>query len=503
MPNELRTAIEDSQSPYFVALDLGSNSFHLLIAKEVNGALAVVDRVKEMVQIARGLENGVLTAEAQDRALECLRCFRERIESIPPHQIRIVGTKALRMAKNSAAFLEQAEAALGQPIQIISGYEEARLVYLGVAHAISHDERRRMVVDIGGGSTEFIIGQNYRPELLESLSIGCVTYAERFFKKSRQGGIITEEMMHNAYMEASKELELIRKSYKRKGWDITYGASGTMKVITELMPQKTPEGIISHDGLTSLYEEIIEEGSLNIDGVPKLRRDVLPSGIAILKAIFDQFKLQELHVSNSTLKEGLIYDTIGRLRRFDVRDETVMSQLQKYRVDKKQARRVQETAWHLASFLPIQDLGSANTRKLLGWAALLHEVGLTLSHSGHHHHARYLLQHGDLAGFNRYEQFLLATLVGCHRRKLTSATLDKLTSEHRDSVTHAIVCLRLAAILNRSRKRANIHPKLESHGHEYRLIFPPNWLENNPLTLRCLQQENDYLQKVGLSLQLT
>ncbi|GLS27857.1 Ppx/GppA family phosphatase [Marinibactrum halimedae] len=489
-----------SSAPYFVAVDLGSNSFHMLIARENNGVLEVIDRVKDMVQIARGLKNGVLSEEAQERALTCLACFYDRIKEIPGSQIRAVGTKALRAAHNADDFLSKAEKTLGYPIQIVSGYEEARLVYLGVSHSISHDHRKRLVVDIGGGSTEFIIGQDYRPKLLESLSIGCVTYAEKYFQKAAERGVVTEKMMRNAYLEACEELELIRKTYRREGWNVAYGASGTMKVIAGLMPELTPTGVITKVGLESLYDSVIETGKVDVEGIPKLRRDVLPAGLAVLKAIFDQLKIQELHVSLSTLKEGLIYDAIGRMRHADIRDETVDHQLDKYRIEKKQGKRVKETALQLFSQLETQAISGLNAEKILSWAAMLHEIGLSLSHSGYHHHGRYLLEHGDLAGFNRYEQFLLATLVGMHRRKLSVQQLSTLNPEHRDTILAMVVSLRLAVLLNRRRKRLPVEPYLRWEDSTITLTFDAGWLEEHPLTLLTLEQESDYLRRVGLSL---
>ncbi len=489
-------------SHYFVAIDLGSNSFHMLIVRENHGSIEVVDRVKEMVQIARGLKNGVLSTDAQQRALTCLACFNERIQEIPRSQVRAVGTKALRAASNAQAFLNEAEKTLGIPIQLISGYEEARLVYLGVAQTISHDHRKRLIADIGGASTEFVIGQDYQPSLLESLSMGCVTYTDRYLSNDDGNLVINEKAMANAYLAACEELELIRRIYLNEGWDISYGTSGTMKAVADLMPERTPTGVINLEGIHWLYNTVVADQAIRFDGIAKARRYVLAAGIAILKAIFDQLEITELHVSPAALKEGLIFDTIGRLNQHDIRDETIALQQDKYRLDKSQAERVKTTALMLFNQLETPTFEGLNPVKILGWAAQLHEVGLTLSHSGYHHHGKYILANCDLAGFNQYEQFLLATLVGMHRRKLNTLVFETLNPAHSDAILNMIICLRIATLLNRKRDTLDTTPTLSRQGELVTLEFDPNWLLANPLTQRSLSQESDYLNRIGMELQI-
>ncbi|GAB2199295.1 Ppx/GppA phosphatase family protein [Sessilibacter sp. MAH4] len=489
------------QDHYFVAVDLGSNSFHMLIVRENHGLLQVVDRVKEMVQIARGLKDGQLSQEAQDRAIECLRCFNERIVGIPSTNIKAVGTKALRAAKNARAFLREAEVALGVPIELISGYEEARLVYAGVASSISQDHRKRLIVDIGGASTEFIIGQDNTPTLLESLSIGCVTYTEQFLTNAKGDLEVTPETMKAVYIAAREELEAIQSQFRKEGWDITYGTSGTMKSITEMMPELTPAGVITRVGVTELYHKIAREGELKVEGIAKPRRYVMPAGMAVLRAILDSLSIEELHVSDSALKEGLIHETIGRRNQKDIRNETVRKYLDKYHIDAGQAQRVKETALALIAQADIKEDSGLNPISLIGWAAQLHEIGLMLSHSGYHHHGRYILEHCDLAGFNRYEQFLLATLVGMHRRKLNQQSLESLNPNHREPILKMVICLRLAVILNRKRDSTDQTPKVTWNGDKIHLDFGDGWLPNNQLSERSLQQESEYLARINVTME--
>ncbi|WP_317929276.1 exopolyphosphatase [Halioxenophilus sp. WMMB6] len=474
----------------------------MLIVRENQGSIEVIDRVKDMVQIARGLKNGTLTEEAIDRALTCLACFKERIQEIPRTQVKAIGTKALRAATNAPAFLRSAEQTLGIPIQLVSGFEEARLVYIGVAQSISHDHRKRLVVDIGGASTEFIIGQGYRPLLLESQTMGCVTFTDQYLSNENGELIIDAGTMSNAYLAACEELEAIRRIYCNEGWDITYGTSGTMKSVADLMPEKTPTGVITRDGIHWLYAQVVNDGRIRFDDIPKARRHVLAGGIAILKAVFDQLNISELHVSNAALKEGVIHETVGRLKHYDIRDETVEKQQRKYRIDRAQAKRVKITALALMDQLNLADVDGINPHKILGWAALLHEVGLALSHSGYHHHGKYILENCDLAGFNQYEQFLLATLVGLHRRKINTQILESLNPNHRDTILIMTLCLRLAVVFNRKRDNLDSQPHIVRDGDSVRLEFGEGWLGANPLTQRSLLQERDYLARIGIKMEL-
>lgn len=494
-----------NDSPYFAAIDLGSNSFHMLIVKVNEGVLETVDRVKEMVQIARGLKaRQGLSDDAQTRALDCLHRFQERIRDIPENQIRVVGTKALRSAKNASKFLRKAEETLGHSIDIISGYEEARLVYLGVSHDISSDKGKPLIIDIGGGSTEFIIGKKKQPSLMESLSIGCVTYSDNHFSDDDGNPLekITKKNIKDAFYATCVELELITKRYRKHGWDIAVGSSGTMRAIAELMPADVVSGVITREGINGLVDELKENGVLpETDGISSARLSVLPAGVVILSAIFDQLDLDEVHVVNATLKEGLVYDTLGRLSAHDMRDQTVDKLMDQYHIDREQAARVNQSLTHFIDILPSPIINGVNIRKLLHWAALLHEIGLSISHSGYHHHGAYLLQHSDMAGFSRFEQELLALFVGCHRRKIRSERLAILTGETQLLLAAFLACLRLAVLLNHRREDEIELPTIIVKEQTAHLTFPNNWLDEHPLTYHNLLKEQRYIEALNIDVE--
>lgn len=487
------------ESPYFAAIDLGSNSFHLLVArvKENGSGIETVDREKQMVQIARGLnDDGFLTEEAQERALICLHQFAERIRDIPISQIRAVGTKTLRAAHNSSLFLKSAERVLGVKIQTISGYEEARLVYAGLSNTITKSNQR-LVIDIGGGSTEFIIGSGHTPIQLESLSMGCVAFSEQYKLYGKEINRIT---MRNAYYAACAELEEIRKNYLKTGWEIAYGTSGTMKAVGEILSQEDGGAIITKDSVNALAETIIEEGAIHSDSIPPLRQDVLPAGIAIIQAIFDQLKLETIHVADATLKEGLIFDTIGRFGDRDIRQETVESLVTRYNVDLDQGNRVKDIALALWRQIDPPALPGVSRSKILRWASMLHEIGLAISHSGYHHHGHYLIRYSDLAGFGRYEQYVLANLVRVHRKKLSEAKLEGLDNTAKQAFIPLAVCIRIAFLMCRRREPCDHTPKLRDINGDYILTFDKQWLDDHPLTLAGLEQECNHFENIGVKL---
>lgn len=487
------------QSPYFAAIDLGSNSFHMLIVRFTEERIEIIDRVKEMVQIARGLKSsGNLDEEAQTRALECLNRFSERLREIPEAQIRAVGTKTLRAARNSKAFLKAAEKSLGVPIQIISGYEEARLVYHGLSHTVTNDYDQRLVIDIGGGSTEFIIGKGYDTYCMESLSLGCVTYTENFELDPDK---LSAKAMHRAYVTACGKLEQIRKTYMEKGWQVTYGTSGTMRAIAELLGSEDGGAVISRAALDAFIKKSTDAKVLVAPEIASLRRQVLPAGLAILQAIFDQLQIDKIHVADATLKEGLIYDNIGRFSNHDSRVLTVNQLHNKYRIDTQQAEAVSITALHLWRQLENPAVLSGVSRtKILDWSARLHEIGLSISHTSHHLHGYYILRHSDLAGFGRYEQYIMANLVRSHRKKIVSSRLDELDKEALEAFFPLLFCLRIATLVHRRREYTHILPKLTVTEGGYVLEFDGKWLDDHPLTRASLEQEIHHLNKINIKM---
>lgn len=485
-----------TEPSYFAAVDLGSNSFHMIICRVNDQNVEVLDRVKEMVQIARGMSGSGIAPDAHQRAIECLARFGERLREIPDGQVRAVGTKSLRSAKNADFFIAEAEQALGYPIDIISGYEEARLVYKGLYHCVANDNNQRLVIDIGGASTEFIIGHSDKPLQLESLSFGCVAFAEQYDLKNE----ISQRNMNRAYLSACEAMESIRTTYIGCGWNITYGTSGTMKAVAELLAEVDGGAIIRATSINALYYRVISDPEQTLKSVAKLRRDVLPAGIAILRAIFDEFDLEKIHVADATLKDGLIYDSVGRFHNLDARGSAVALLQQQYRVDQDQANRVAKTAIALFQQIRPPQLPGVSRTKILSWAAQLHEVGLGISHSSHHNHGHYILRFSDLAGFGRYEQYILACLVRCHRKKLQFDRLEDLDQKAKIAIIPLILCLRTAVILNRRRKDSDYLPSLSQANGQYVLTFPSNWFTDNPLTSASLQAEEAQFANLGIHL---
>ena len=492
------------QDPLLAAIDLGSNSFHMVVAQVSDGEFKPLDVMSDKVQLAAGLDaQGMLSNEAQARGLDCLRRFAQRVAELPRSAIRIVGTNALREAKNRASFIEQAEQLLGTSIEVIAGREEARLIYLGVAHTLADDGDRRLVVDIGGGSTELIIGSRFEPLKLESLHMGCVSYSQRFFSD----GSISAKRMEQARTAAAGELLAIRRDYRRLRWQSSIGASGTIKALRQACLTLGFGERISRDGLQAVQKHLIEAGHadrIDIDGIKPERKAVLAAGTAILSAIFDSLGVETMDFSHGALREGLLYDMAGRLRHEDVRERTIRGLLRRYHVDQGQAQRVATTA--LALLAQVRDSWQLNKPEyadMLSWAARTHEIGLTIAHTQFHKHSAYLLLHSDLAGFTNTEQQLLAFLVRGHRRKFPKDEYRQLPKQEQHAYRHLCLLLRLAVILHRSRTSARLPAlSLQAAEKSLELVFPRGWLRQHPLTHADLNNEAEYLKAIHYQLSI-
>ncbi|UYF99425.1 MULTISPECIES: exopolyphosphatase [unclassified Halomonas] len=496
-------AAEGSQPTRLAAIDLGSNSFHLLVANYVNERLQVVARLGEKVQLAAGLDdNGYLEEAAMQRALECLARFAPFLSDIDAANLRIVGTNALRDAHNSQDFIDQAEAQLGHAIEIIAGREEARLIYLGAAHALA-ENGRRLIVDIGGGSTELIIGEAFEPKALESLRMGCVTYTSRYFPD----GELSEKRMRRAELAALSELANIQRPYQKLGWDDPVGSSGTIKAAASVLHAygDTPqEGMITRAGLRKLRDRLIKCKSLDkvvLDGLKEDRARVFPAGIAILSAIFEAFDLKEMRFADGALREGVLFDMAGRNTAEDIRASTLANLQQIYDVDVRQADNVAHTARALFEQVSRAWRLTPEQGHFLEWACLVHEIGLAISHSQFHRHGAYLLEHSDLAGFSRPEQQLLAQLVRAHRRKFPVKEWQSLPAAQRDACTKLARLLRLAVLLNHSRpEEPPATPTITASEQTLTVTLPAS--DEPTLLSTDLEQEQAALQAAGFSLKL-
>ena len=385
------------------ALDLGSNSFHMVVAQQVLGQLRVVDRLRETVRMAEGLDaRGGLSPEAQERALACLSRFGQRIADIPPAHVRVVATNTVRALRNPADFLLPAEAALGHAIEVVSGREEARLVYLGVAHAQPpKDDELRLVIDIGGGSTECIIGRGFEPLERESLQAGCIASTRRFFPNGR----LSKKKWKDALTEITADFQQFASTYRSLGWNEAIGSSGTNKSIGEICAAlKLTKGAITAEALPQVRERLLQAErieDIDLPGLSADRRPIIAGGILVLEAVFAALGLQRMQVSKAALREGVLYDLLGRGGADDPREVSVAAMMRRYGTDAGQAARVEATALRLFDQVA-RDWGlGGDDRRMLSRAARLHEVGLAIAHSGYHVHGAYILENSDIAGFSQ------------------------------------------------------------------------------------------------------
>jgi exopolyphosphatase/guanosine-5'-triphosphate,3'-diphosphate pyrophosphatase len=486
------------------AVDLGSNSFHLVVARYEHGSLRLIDRLRDSVRMAMGLRaNGSLDPEHRERALTCLACFGQRLRALPHERVRAVATHTVRRLAHPQAFLLPAETALGHPIEIVSGREEARLIYLGVSHDLAESAQRRLVVDIGGGSTEFIIGQGFDALETESIQVGCVASTLRFFGD----GKFTPKRWRQAQTEIAVELQQFAEDYRARGWGEAIGSSGTAKAIGSVVQANGwSEQGISASSLVRLRDAILEAGSvdnLRLAGLAEDRTPIIAGGVAILETVFTMFGLEHMGVCETAMREGLLYDMVGRAMHGDPRAASIAALASRYAVDRGQAARVHHAAIEL--FEQVADawqLGSLE-RDLLGWAADIHEIGLAIAHSLHHIHGAYIVANSDLAGFSRQGQQALAAIVRSHRRKPDRETLDALPARLRSPVRRVTALLRLAALLERARTTEPLPPlHLDADDRALRLELPGRWLDQHPLTRADLDQERDQIKLLDLKLQV-
>lgn len=480
--------------------DLGSNSFRLQIARVMDDQFYTIDTVKGTVRLGAGLtRDQYLNEDTQERALQCLAKFGERLRGLPAENVRIVGTNTLRVSRNAAEFMAKAEALLGFPIEIIAGREEARLIYLGAAHSLPHSNAPRLVVDIGGGSTEFIIGRAYEAEQTESLTMGCVSYSMRFFEEGKW----QKSAFRQAELTAQSKLQKIADEFAAQNWQQAIATSGTARALRDILEQNGySESGITLEGMERLKSELLRVGSwkhIDLAGLRADRVPVLAGGLAIMMAIFRSLGVKNMQVTNGALREGVLYDMIGRQHQQDLREVTVAQFQKRYHVDVAQAARVAKWAKQYALLLSNGMRTELGGLKYLTWAAHLHEIGLSISHSSYHKHSAYILDNADMPGFSNREQNRLALWVLAHKGSLT-----KLPSNLTQEDWRMIFALRLAVVMARAR-RDEVAPEalgLRFDGRGFLLELPETWLEQNPLTESALLQEVQYWKNAGLSVQI-
>jgi exopolyphosphatase/guanosine-5'-triphosphate,3'-diphosphate pyrophosphatase len=488
------------------AVDLGSNSFHLVVGREVDGRLVLVDRLRDPVRMAGGLdEQGRLAPDVLKKVCAALERFGQLLRGIPEERVRAIGTNAFRQAQDPPDLLERASAALGFPIEVVSGHEEARLIYLGVAHDQPKADGRRLVIDIGGGSTECILGQDFSPQLLDCLSMGCVTWSQRFFRS----GELTRKAFRKAEVAAKIELETIQKRYRDRGWKVCLGAAGTINATAAILRQAGwSDGTITLHGVKHLRKRLMElerVERIELAGLAPDRAPVIAGGVAILKALLETFEIESMTSSEAALREGVLYDLLGRIHKEDVRDRTIRSLASRFSVDEEQAERVERTALRsLAQVAEDWRLDSKKDGQFLAWAARVHEIGLALAYDNHHKHGGYLLANASMPGFTRQEQLRLAALVTGHRRKLARALFDELPHAWREPTLRLCLLLRVAVRLNRSRSPDRLPPfELRARENGLAIEISRKWLEDHPLTLADLEDEDAVLSEAGFRLHVS
>lgn len=496
--------VEVRESIKVAALDIGSNSFHLVVARIVAGSVQILHRVKQKVRLADGLSaDGILSDEAKQRGLDTLATIAESLHDFAPESVRVVATHTLRKATNAKEFIQEAKKVFPFPIEIISGAEEARLIYQGVAHT-NHQLGQRLVVDIGGGSTEFIIGEGFETKILRSLQMGCVSYTNKFFKH----GELKSKAFAKAITCAQQELEMIDKKFNQIGWKSCIGTSGTIKSIIEMASQldsTNRENCVSLGDLNTLMNLCCAAGNskdLKLDGLNEDRRPVFAAGLSILIAIFKSLNINEMELSSAALREGVLYEMEDQLAQTDIRQRSADSLATRYDVDIDQAKRVLNTTMMMYQIIRkdwgIQD---KELKSLLAWAALLHEVGLQINTRGVQRHSGYILQNIDLPGFGQEQQSLLAVLVRFHRKKIRINEIPEFTLLQSHQVRKLIALLRLGVLLN-IKRQDDILPEIKMKVSEKEIIlnFPDDWLTHKPVFSADLEREMEYLKEMDFKL---
>ncbi len=494
----------DPQLETYAAIDLGSNSFHMLVARREHGELRVLDRIKEMVRLGGGLDQeGNLDPEVQQRALDCLSRFGQRLRGIPTKNIRAVGTQTFRRLKYADKFLHEAETALGCHVDIIAGREEARLIYLGVTQWVAGDQQKQLVMDIGGGSTELIIGEDFDPVEMESMQFGCVSVTNRFFAN----GKITDKALKKAQRAVAAELQEIQSVYRKAGWQTAIGSSGTIRSAASMCEANgwCKKGI-TPAALEKLKHKVLSFNTVSevaIDGLSERRQPVIIGGLAILLACFKALHIDELVISPFALREGLLHDMLGRLEHRDPRDKAVKALMSRFAVDPGQVQRVRRTALELFDQLSADHPVSSSHRTLLTWATELHETGLALSHNSYQLHSAYLVEASDMAGFSHQEQLFLAALVGFQRRDIPEDYAARLPKRLLKPLRITLLCMRLAWVFCRTREDEAIPGiRISLVKKVVYLALPAHWMEAHPLTMADLEYEQQALQMTGLDLQI-
>ena len=482
------------------AVDLGSNSFHMIVGVLRHGQITIIDRLRETVRLAEDLSpNGELSSVARSRAIGCLSRFGERLRGMPEDRVRAVGTNTMRRARADSQFSRDASAALGHGIEVISGVEEARLIYLGVAHSLPAANGKRLVIDIGGGSTELIVGEGLDALTLQSLGMGCVIKTERNFPD----GIITAERFAAARTAAQLKLRPVKNQFRSAGWQSAIGASGTIRAtigVARELGMVAADDVLKREHVDALIDRVIEAGSidaLRMPGLSERRAQVWPGGLAILAEIMSALNIDALMGSDGALREGVLYDLVGRLQHSDARVRSVAALGDRYHIDHAQATRVKDTAEAMFDQV-CRDIALPREQALrfLRWSGHLHEIGLDIAHSDFHKHGAYVAGNADMPGFPATEQQMLAFLIANQRKRPSAVAPAVLSADDVQALQRLAILLRLSVLLHRNRgDRDVLVPEIRFESDRVVLVFDREWLEKNPLTRADLEREKTYLSQ--------
>lgn len=494
----------NQQDEYYAAIDLGSNSFHMVIVRVLAGSVQIVGKNKHKVRLASGLnEHNILQEEAIQRGLNCLTNFAEKLQDIPPENIKIVATATLRLATNANDFVQRAESILKHKLQVITGEEEARQIFLGVAYT-SANQGNTLVIDIGGASTEVIIGRDLEPVHLASLDMGCVTFMERFFPRRE----LSEGNFANAYQAAMDILAEHKDTFLCFDWQQCLGASGTPQAVTQILVKQGINDAIRLQYLYNLRDICIAQQDghkLDIDGLPSARKAIFPSGLAILIALFETFDIDNMQVAGGALREGIIYGMLDNYQKADRRTQGLNQLIARFHIDPAHSHRARDLAISLCHQMCEQTkFCDYDTHGVVGASAALHELGLHIGYKSYHEHGAYILNHVEITGFTTLQRMMIRDLVSMHRQPVDMQAIAKYSEVLQGMLICSLRILRLSIILVGRRKSSAI-PKVELRieGSAWLLILPSDIKTKHPLIHTELLHECWMQHKAGWHLRLS
>jgi exopolyphosphatase/guanosine-5'-triphosphate,3'-diphosphate pyrophosphatase len=480
----------------YAAVDLGSNSFRLHIGEPIAGQMHIVRTARDPIRLAAGLgPDGALSDEAMETAVRSLRDFGAILRQYRLDAVRVVATNTMRVATNAELLLPRLEAAIGYPIEVISGEEEGRLIYMGVSAALGRPSEQRLVIDVGGGSTEVIAGRGDRIQLVESFSIGTHPQSAAWFP----GGVVGAAAFDASVTAARARFEDAAAQYRAHGWQAVYGSSGTIRAVNEVIARnRLGDGTMSFDSLLALRDRLVAAGHVDAFNLPGIKRErviVMAGGLSVLIGAMQEFGVRAMTAINAGLRLGVLSDLELRAQRSDRRDSAVQDCMRRFGVDEQRALRTAAIARQLFDRL---GAGDDNLRRHLLWSCMLHEVGQAVSHTGAHKHAAYIVEHADLPGFTNREQRLMSTIVLAQKgnlRKVRDALGDP-------DLLRAVLAIRLAAVFMHARVDGDLAALGLRMKNRIEIDTPRGWLKQHPTVAAWFDKEAAAWGELGIGFQV-